>query len=430
MHAQSFEAEVYKINKYSKEVILRAPQLKSVFLEDILIVVDKGNNVVARIKVKKLLETLAYTTLVSGSIKKIKQGMRVYKSMKQIEKLKKIEKGGEYPAYLWVVNIIYEKDGYTGLLKKEIEIGEDLYIKIKNSDNEVKVNVDDVEYLRIWAQNATGKIFLYKVKIKGLEEKEIEYIKGVKISGVVLEQEFNYEINKVMTKKFEPFDAKKIYFVKRKQGLKAYELERNAGYRPYRGGVKKLFKKVEYNRHHIMLKGGYEMLGYSHWLSESSDIVYGWNGGLQYCYYLDHYWGVALGIYYQKGSGTVENTEDNYTLDLDISYFMVPIIIKAELSFGSFALYGGVGLILAFSPKVEREYVYDNDPDSVERYSSSYEGTGLGFGLNVGTRIGLTEHYSIIIDVFVGKTYFTDIEALSFDEIDNLSVSPGIEYAF
>lgn len=426
-----FKAEVYKINKYTKEIVVRAPDLQNIYSGDILYIVNKKYKLIATVKIVKLLETLVYTKLDSGKITKIKKGMAVYRKREDIKRIKEIRLEGKYPAYLWEVEVVYEKDGINYRIKRQLEIGDEVKIKVLGSDQERIIKPDDIESINVMGDNSTRRCIIRGIIFKELGEYNIEYVKGINFNRMILPEKVSVNVSKLMSKEFSPSHVKKVYPVHPIEGLKTWKEEKIIIQKSVSGRIgtyhsDRLVDDVFF----LKIFGGWEFSGYGV-PRDVTEVRY--HLGLGLLYMIKPYFSMEVDSGYTWGS---VNQNDDTNQSIQFEYVPFDIIGKFHIKAKNLnmSITPGCGLGMGFAGErkitVTQEGYYTEDLDYIDGSSEALEekqySFGIGWILVLGADFRSSDSMTVSVLATYHGLYFKNKLLNEWDAIDTMSLGIAV----
>jgi len=272
-----FTGEVYKVEKYAKQIICRGPDLRPIKTDQILYICDENNNLVATVQVTRYYTTIIETKLISGDINLVKAKMPVYSHKSQFEakkQIKIIKYEKEYDYYYWDVYVDYKIGNNVYTKPSKIMMPRIITLLSAGSENEVKIGDYEIESLNIKNLEIKG------IKLKTGEEAEIEKI-DFNIEPEMI-PEFKVETKLVM-KNVKASDAFRIRLIKRAEGYD-YEPPPSTSIcweKTYGGSLNDEARSIQQTRDGGYIVAGYTKSkgagGYDFWvlkLDENGEIIW------------------------------------------------------------------------------------------------------------------------------------------------------------
>jgi len=218
-----FTGEVYKINKYKKEVICRGPDLTSIENGMVLFICDENNISIAQVKVTRYYTTIIETKLLKGNINKLKIKMPVYSHKSQFENkkpVKVIKYEKDYNYYWYNANVTYEVENKIYKRTSKILLSKLIEIKAKGYNKKTILDADEISTITL------DKGQFHTILLKDGTKGELEYIKfhmnKVKLDGGIISKEDRLGKKEI---KLNINNAKKIKLINKITGTDAEDIQ-------------------------------------------------------------------------------------------------------------------------------------------------------------------------------------------------------------
>lgn len=159
INAAPFQGEVFKINKYAKEVICRSADLSQLQDGQKIYVCDENNKLVAELSITRFYTTIIEAKLISGNIDSLKIKMPVYTSPTQFESIKPIKTityEQDFDYYWWDAEICYTTGNASITKPTKVIIPKLITLTGEGYDKPVKLDSEEVSTFSLDQLYITG----------------------------------------------------------------------------------------------------------------------------------------------------------------------------------------------------------------------------------------------------------------------------------
>ncbi len=166
----AFKGEIFKVSRYSHEIICRAPDLTSLEIGQKLYAYNGKGDLIAEMAVTRYYITIVETTLVSGNRKALQVGMPVYTELltKKPEVITNIIKYVKDYDYYWWNAVVYYKTKESTPVYRPVKLIVPKIISLTGLDYDEPIKIDSEE---------VSSFSLYRLFISGIQLKDGEQTK-------------------------------------------------------------------------------------------------------------------------------------------------------------------------------------------------------------------------------------------------------------